>query len=59
MNIQFKARTYSESQLLQNIRENEKRILEAQNIANDLSRENTFLRAALNNRRKAKNLIIA
>lgn len=54
MNAAFKAKTMSDNEILRLISSNERAILEAQRKANDLCRDNTFLRAELNNRNKRR-----
>lgn len=52
MNAAIQAKLMSEQEILRLIRSNERAILEAQNTAHNLCRDNTLLRAELNNRSK-------
>lgn len=56
MNAALQAKTMSDQEILRLIRANEREIVEAQTKAHNLCRDNTFLRAELNNRAKKINL---
>lgn len=56
MNAAIQAKTLSEQEILRLIRSNERAILDAQNTAHNLCRDNTLLRAELNNRSKKAGL---
>lgn len=56
MNAALQAKTMSDSEILRQIRSNERAILESQAKAHNLCRDNTFLRAELNNRSKKAGL---